>query len=403
MSKIASSSQGASLVEFDYESLPQEERETLQEDARQIRDRLVETTAAMIDIGNRLTRARDILPHGAWLPWLLSETGMSEQWARNCMNLSRRFADRPGLLAELDIALPPTAIVRLATAPESAYGDILGRVRDGQKLRVTDVEEVIRQYRVVELAIADEEEPTRRSRKQIRLGGESALWALAERALKDLVPLVVQRAQAVLEVFEAAEASLRDGRRVTAESLKGLYRDAQWLTDALEQLTQRRAAGTVGLVHRTHLDRAPLDGPWSSAGEFLRSIASSDAISLSLKEGVPAFVERGAMALREALSTGPVAAKLPEGLQESLETVYTDGIICLEDGQKVSNLVEHLKKLGIDPDAYRRKWGLPVQYPMQSWSHVIRSGDTYEFDLETGTLRPIAKEAVALGSTTVGI
>lgn len=40
-------------------------------------------------------------------------------------------------------------------------------------------------------------------------------------------------------------------------------------------------------------------------------------------------------------------------------------IICLEDGKKMKLLKQHLMtSYGLTPDAYRRKWKLPADYPM---------------------------------------
>ena len=39
-------------------------------------------------------------------------------------------------------------------------------------------------------------------------------------------------------------------------------------------------------------------------------------------------------------------------------------LICLDDGKKLKTLKRHLSRLGITPDQYRTKWGLPDSYPM---------------------------------------
>lgn len=292
---------GAGVVEFSYGEVSSENREALQVHAREIRERLVFTAIAMIEIGERLIAARPLLPHGAWLRWLIAETGMSESWSRDCIRVYKRFHERRKLVEEKSVALPSTAFVRLAAAPEAAVEDVFDRVTGGEKLRVADVEEVIRRHRDRERETAgkgfqaheyEEEEPV----------GADALRILADRARDELIPQIIDRAHAVLNVLEDAEEALVSGKRVTAKELQGLRPDAQWLTDALEQLIQRRAVGQVKVVHQTFLDRPPLEvGPWSDAAAFLRGISSSDAVAAALKEGVPAFVERGLKALRRAL------------------------------------------------------------------------------------------------------
>ena len=39
-------------------------------------------------------------------------------------------------------------------------------------------------------------------------------------------------------------------------------------------------------------------------------------------------------------------------------------LICLDDGKKFKSLRRHLRNLGMTPDQYREKWGLPKDYPM---------------------------------------
>lgn len=46
-------------------------------------------------------------------------------------------------------------------------------------------------------------------------------------------------------------------------------------------------------------------------------------------------------------------------------SVTPDYIVSLEDGRKFRTLARHLKtKYNMTPDQYRRKWGLPSDYPM---------------------------------------
>lgn len=49
-------------------------------------------------------------------------------------------------------------------------------------------------------------------------------------------------------------------------------------------------------------------------------------------------------------------------IENSLTPNY---IICLEDGKPMKTLKRHLKNAhGITPDVYRKRWGLPANYPM---------------------------------------
>ena len=47
------------------------------------------------------------------------------------------------------------------------------------------------------------------------------------------------------------------------------------------------------------------------------------------------------------------------------KSVTPDYIVCLEDGKRLKMLKRHLRTTyGLTPDAYRRKWNLPADYPM---------------------------------------
>ena len=46
-------------------------------------------------------------------------------------------------------------------------------------------------------------------------------------------------------------------------------------------------------------------------------------------------------------------------------SVTPDYIVCLEDGKKLKMLKRHLKTAyNLTPDEYRKRWGLPSDYPM---------------------------------------
>src|SRR5690242_8766808 len=46
-------------------------------------------------------------------------------------------------------------------------------------------------------------------------------------------------------------------------------------------------------------------------------------------------------------------------------SIKPDYLICLEDGSKRAALTRYLRtRYDMTPDAYRRKWGLPADYPM---------------------------------------
>jgi predicted transcriptional regulator len=60
--------------------------------------------------------------------------------------------------------------------------------------------------------------------------------------------------------------------------------------------------------------------------------------------------------------TQPVEQKAP--VVNPKKSVTPDFIISLEDGRKLKSMKRYLGLLGMTPDDYRAKWGLPSDYPM---------------------------------------
>ena len=75
------------------------------------------------------------------------------------------------------------------------------------------------------------------------------------------------------------------------------------------------------------------------------------------------------------IAGAPVAEAPPEpevltpavSIRKSLTPDY---IICLDDGRKFKSLKRHLATLGMTPDQYRAKWGLPADYPMVATNYA---------------------------------
>ncbi|ACL60327.1 MucR family transcriptional regulator [Methylobacterium nodulans] len=49
---------------------------------------------------------------------------------------------------------------------------------------------------------------------------------------------------------------------------------------------------------------------------------------------------------------------------EIRRSITYDALISFEDGKPYKTLRRHLTRLGLTPEAYREKWGLPPDYPM---------------------------------------
>ena len=77
-------------------------------------------------------------------------------------------------------------------------------------------------------------------------------------------------------------------------------------------------------------------------------------------------VIRSVYATLNSQSAGGATAQTPLKPAVSIRrSVTPDYIICLEDGKKLKMLKRHLKTAyNLSPDDYRKRWGLPADYPM---------------------------------------
>lgn len=67
------------------------------------------------------------------------------------------------------------------------------------------------------------------------------------------------------------------------------------------------------------------------------------------------------------------------------KSVTPDFVICLEDGKKLKMLKRYLRThYDLTPEDYRRKWGLPVDYPMVAPNYAKRRSQ-FAKDIGLGT------------------
>ena len=68
---------------FDYGCVPQESRAEVYELTKSVKDARGRHLAVIVEIGGALRRAKELLGHGNFLPWLKAEFRWSERTARN--------------------------------------------------------------------------------------------------------------------------------------------------------------------------------------------------------------------------------------------------------------------------------------------------------------------------------
>jgi predicted transcriptional regulator len=98
------------------------------------------------------------------------------------------------------------------------------------------------------------------------------------------------------------------------------------------------------------------------AADIVSSFVSNNAISAT---DLPGLISSVHAAIR-GLGAPPVAPE-PEKQEPAVsvkKSVTAEYLISLEDGRRYKSLKRHLGRLGLTPDGYRQKWGLPSTYPM---------------------------------------
>jgi predicted transcriptional regulator len=95
-------------------------------------------------------------------------------------------------------------------------------------------------------------------------------------------------------------------------------------------------------------------------------------------EAVPDIIRTVHQALTQL--TGAASPAQPEERPKPAvpigRSVQHDYIVCLEDGKKLKMLKRYLRsRYNMSPDEYRRRWGLPPDYPMVAPAYAARRSD----------------------------
>jgi predicted transcriptional regulator len=98
------------------------------------------------------------------------------------------------------------------------------------------------------------------------------------------------------------------------------------------------------------------------AADIIAAYVSNNAVGTS---ELPSLIGDVHKALTRLASGQPaLPSQRPEPAVNPKRSIQPDFIICLDDGKRFKSLRRHLSILGMTPDAYRQKWGLPSDYPM---------------------------------------
>ena len=96
--------------------------------------------------------------------------------------------------------------------------------------------------------------------------------------------------------------------------------------------------------------------------DIVAAYVSKNAVPASELTALIETVQKS-LAAADAGATEPTKELVPAVPVK--KSIHPDYIVCLEDGKKFKSLKRHLgTSYGLTPEAYRRKWSLPADYPM---------------------------------------
>ena len=108
--------------------------------------------------------------------------------------------------------------------------------------------------------------------------------------------------------------------------------------------------------------------------EIVASFVGNNAVAMS---DVPALIASVFQALRTTGQAEPeTTAATPTPAVPIKKSVQHDFIVCLEDGKKLKMLKRHLTtRYQMTPEDYRRRWGLPKDYPMVAPAYAAQRSE----------------------------
>ncbi|TGE02697.1 MucR family transcriptional regulator [Methylobacterium nonmethylotrophicum] len=108
------------------------------------------------------------------------------------------------------------------------------------------------------------------------------------------------------------------------------------------------------------------------AADIVSAYVSNNSVPLA---DLPALINTVHQSLSRLGGPQTVEAEKPVPLMPVKKTVTPDYLISLEDGKQYKSLKRHLSTRGLTPEEYRRKWGLPHDYPMVAANYAAQRSE----------------------------
>jgi len=176
---------------FDYGSIddPVARKEAV-DAAERIHKNMRKSLEAYVEVGFDLIKVKESIGYGNFTRWIEAEFGMTYRTATNYINVASRFG-KPEIISCLS-AVPPTALIHLAAAPDGVQEEILEAAASGQRIKVKDVNAAIAKAKAT---VQDTEERTEERKL------EAALKAIGEDIRREARAVADERAAAAFALI----------------------------------------------------------------------------------------------------------------------------------------------------------------------------------------------------------
>ncbi|KMO35640.1 MucR family transcriptional regulator [Methylobacterium variabile] len=108
------------------------------------------------------------------------------------------------------------------------------------------------------------------------------------------------------------------------------------------------------------------------AADIVSAYVSNNSVPLA---DLPALINAVHQSLSRLGTPQAAEPEKPTPLMPVKKTVTPDYLISLEDGRQYKSLKRHLSTRGLTPEEYRRKWGLPHDYPMVAANYAAQRSE----------------------------
>ncbi|WP_083469425.1 MucR family transcriptional regulator [Methylobacterium variabile] len=137
-------------------------------------------------------------------------------------------------------------------------------------------------------------------------------------------------------------------------------------------LLDREPSHAVGKLSVSQQDQGSSATLIGLAADIVSAYVSKNSLPVAALPDLIASVHASLTNLGQVVADAP---EKPVPLMPIKKTVTPDYLISLEDGRQYKSLKRHLSTRGLTPEEYRRKWGLPHDYPMVAATYAAQRSE----------------------------